>query len=60
MNPTNGKGSSRLHARQQLSDEEMQENWNKAFPKRKPESKEPDECERENLGSECHSCEKEE
>lgn len=28
-----GKGSGRLHARQQVSDEQMQANWDKAFSK---------------------------
>lgn len=33
MNQQNGKGSGRLHARQQVSDEQMQANWDKAFSK---------------------------
>lgn len=34
MNPSAGKGSGRLHARQQVSDKQMQDNWDKAFPKK--------------------------
>ena len=35
MNPTNGKGSGRLHARTKVSGEQMQSNWDKAFPPKK-------------------------
>tara|TARA_R110002049_G_scaffold282589_3_gene462438 strand:+ start:894 stop:1157 length:264 start_codon:yes stop_codon:yes gene_type:complete len=31
MNPTNGKGSEKLHARTQLPHDKMQANWNGAF-----------------------------
>lgn len=41
MNPQNGKGDKRLHARQQCSDEQMQSNWDKAFGKKKKPSNEP-------------------
>lgn len=34
MNPSAGKGSGRLHARQQVSDKQMQDNWDKAFGKK--------------------------
>lgn len=34
MNPQNGKGPERLHARQQVSNEQMQANWDKAFGKK--------------------------
>ncbi len=34
MNPTNGKGSGRYHARTKISPEQMQSNWDKAFGKK--------------------------
>jgi hypothetical protein len=34
MNPTNGKGSGRLHDRTKLSDEEMQVKWDRIFGKK--------------------------
>lgn len=39
MNPQNGKGDKRLHARQQCSDQQMQKNWDRAFNKTNQEQK---------------------
>ena len=45
MNPQNGKGSKRLHARTKKSHEEMQSNWDKAFKKKdKQEDLDKEKC----------------
>lgn len=41
LNPQNGKGSGRYHARTKISSDEMQSNWDRIFGKKdKPEHKE--------------------
>ena len=50
----NGKGDKRLHDRTKLSDEEMQERWDKAFPK-KDETETAEEKERRVYPPGCES-----
>ena len=42
MNPTNGKGSGRYHARTKISNDQMQNNWDRIFGKKTEEKAKED------------------